>query len=108
MYSRLREKWAVCTPAVVTEPRYRSRHVSGVCCRDKSGMPESRALLLCAFTSGSAPESAGIFHRTLQPPFLRTPVTRARPFYYDDNHNKTYCCFLNKKIVKLWNFSLEV
>lgn len=34
-------------PAVV-EPRYRSRHVSGVCCRDKSGMPESRALLLCA------------------------------------------------------------
>lgn len=48
------EKSAVCTPAVVTEPRYRSRHVSGVCCRDKSGMPESRALLLCAFTPGSA------------------------------------------------------
>lgn len=54
MYSRLCEKWAVCTPAVVTEPRYRSRHVSGVCCHDKSGMPESRALLLCAFIPGSA------------------------------------------------------
>lgn len=51
-----------------------------------------------------APESAGIFHRTLQPPFLRT-VTRARPFYYDDNHNKTYRCFLNKEVVKLWIFS---
>lgn len=53
-------------PAVV-EPRYRSRHVSGVCCRDKSGMPESRALLLCALLGSGlrmGTKSAGIFHRS--------------------------------------------
>lgn len=53
-------------PAVV-EPRYRSRHVSSVCCRYKSGMPESRALLLCALLAPGlriGTMSADIFHRS--------------------------------------------
>lgn len=73
-------------PAVV-EPRYRSRHVSSVCCRDKSGMPESRALLLCALL---APDlrmgtmSAGIFHRS----FVR--FFDHYDFYYNYNINIFY------------------
>jgi len=63
-YSHTREVGRA--PAVV-EPRYCSRHVSGVCCRDKSGMPKSRALLLCALLAlglRMGTKSAGTFHRS--------------------------------------------
>lgn len=70
-------------PAVV-EPRYRSRHVGGVCCRDKSGMPESRALLLRALLSCRGPSQPVYFIKPLPP----TPPPHGYPlFYYHCNHS---------------------
>lgn len=79
-------------PAVV-EPRYRSRHVSGVCCRDKSGMPESRALLLCALLGPGlrmGTKSADIFHQT----FIRF-LDRYAVFYYHNHMSRFLSLLLN-------------